>query len=82
MQIDDDDDRTVTNQEALTWGIRIALFLKGRRMRHDDIVGIAARNTTYLTSVALGCFFNCTPFHGVNPSYQEGLVHNKLKILP
>ncbi|XP_058987071.1 uncharacterized protein LOC101897070 [Musca domestica] len=80
LLIDDDDDRTVTNQEALTWGIRIALFLKGRRMRHDDIVGIAARNTTYLTSVALGCFFNCTPFHGVNPCYQEDALSHCFRI--
>ncbi|XP_073847050.1 luciferin 4-monooxygenase-like [Musca autumnalis] len=71
LLIDEEDDRHVTNQEALTWGIRIALFLKSRRLRYDDVVGIAARNTTYLTSVALGCFFNCTPFHGVNPAYQE-----------
>ncbi|XP_061394108.1 uncharacterized protein LOC133329646 [Musca vetustissima] len=74
LLIDDDANRSVTNQEALTWGIRIALFLKSRRMRHDDVVGIAARNSTYLTSVALGCFFNCTPFHGVNASYQEATL--------
>ncbi|XP_073814042.1 uncharacterized protein isoform X2 [Musca autumnalis] len=72
--IDDYDGTTTTSGELLTWGTRIALHFKNLRMRHDDIVGISARNSTHLTSLVLGCLFNCNPFHAVNPNFQEATI--------
>lgn len=40
-------------------------------LQQDDVVGIAARNTTYVAPVAVACLFNCTPFHAVNPVYDD-----------
>ncbi|XP_005189274.1 uncharacterized protein LOC101896542 [Musca domestica] len=74
IQIDDIDGKVSTNQEMLSLAIRFALYLKGRRMASEDIIGIAARNTTYLTPVVLGCLFNGTPFHAVNPNFQEASI--------
>ncbi|XP_061401863.1 uncharacterized protein LOC133337673 [Musca vetustissima] len=71
LLIDDFDGTITTSGELLTWGKRIALHFKNLQLRHDDVVGISARNTTHLTSVALGCLFNCTPFHAINPNFQE-----------
>ncbi|XP_061401865.1 luciferin 4-monooxygenase-like [Musca vetustissima] len=74
LQIDAFDGKTVTSGEVLTWGIRIAMHLKKLRMLKDDIVGISARNTTYLTPLVLGCLFNCNPLHAVNPNFQEAAI--------
>uniref|UniRef100_A0A1I8PAA8 AMP-dependent synthetase/ligase domain-containing protein n=1 Tax=Stomoxys calcitrans TaxID=35570 RepID=A0A1I8PAA8_STOCA len=71
IQIDDFDGTTVTNKEMLTYSISIAKKLKKLGMRQEDLVGVAAHNTTYLTAVTLGCFFNCTPFHTVHPDFKE-----------
>ncbi|XP_073846870.1 uncharacterized protein [Musca autumnalis] len=71
IQIDDFDGKATTSGELLSWGIRIALHLKKLKMRHDDIVGISARNSTYLSAAVLGCLFNCSAFHAVNPNFQE-----------
>ncbi|XP_075168229.1 uncharacterized protein LOC142240400 isoform X1 [Haematobia irritans] len=71
IQIDDVDGKTLTNQEMLNFAIRIAKYLKKAGFRHEEIVGISAKNTTYLSPVLLGCLFNCTPFHTVHPNYQE-----------
>ncbi|XP_061401867.1 luciferin 4-monooxygenase-like [Musca vetustissima] len=80
LQIDAFDNTQATSGELLTWGIRIALHLKKLRMRHDDIVGVAARNTLKLTSVVLGCLFNGNPMHAVNPNYQEAAISHSFGI--
>ncbi|XP_054090231.1 uncharacterized protein LOC105215233 isoform X1 [Zeugodacus cucurbitae] len=69
-QVSDNDGREVTNGETLTWSIRLAQHFKKMHLRHDDVIGIVAKNSTYLTSVAVSCFMNCTPFHAVNPVYD------------
>ncbi|XP_011294887.2 probable 4-coumarate--CoA ligase 1 [Musca domestica] len=74
IQIDDIDGTSATSGELLTWGTRIALHLKSLKLTHEDIVGIAARNTIHLSSVVLGCLFNCNPFHAVNPNFHEGAI--------
>ncbi|XP_013114533.2 uncharacterized protein LOC106092272 [Stomoxys calcitrans] len=71
IQIDDFDGKTLTNQEMLNFSIRIARHLKKMGMGHDDIVGMAAQNTTYLAPAVLGCFLNCTPFHAIHPNFKE-----------
>ncbi|XP_065367496.1 luciferin 4-monooxygenase-like [Calliphora vicina] len=71
IQIDDVDNKNLTNREALTWAVRIAQHFKKMRLRYDDVVGIAARNTTYLMPVAVACFLNSVPFHAVSPMYDE-----------
>ncbi|XP_061401866.1 luciferin 4-monooxygenase-like [Musca vetustissima] len=58
--------------ELVSWAIRIALHLKNQQLGHEDIVGVTARNTLKLTSVVLGCLFNGTPMHAINPNYEEG----------
>ncbi|XP_061401862.1 uncharacterized protein LOC133337672 [Musca vetustissima] len=74
IQIDDFDGTSATSGELLSWGIRIALHLKSLNMGHQDVVGIAARNTTHLSSAILGCLFNCSPFHAVNPNFSEDAI--------
>ncbi|XP_075157729.1 putative 4-coumarate--CoA ligase 1 [Haematobia irritans] len=66
IQIDDDSKQQVTSHQALTWGVRIALHLEKLQFNHSDIVGISARNSSYILPIVLGCLFNGTPLHAVN----------------
>ncbi|XP_049306752.1 uncharacterized protein LOC105223067 isoform X2 [Bactrocera dorsalis] len=75
-QVSDIDGREVTNRELLTWSTRLALHFKKMGLRHDDVIGIVAKNSTYTSSVAVGCFMNCTPFHAVNPGLDEDTIRH------
>ncbi|XP_017864006.1 PREDICTED: 4-coumarate--CoA ligase 3 [Drosophila arizonae] len=70
-QICDTEGTALTNGEAISFAIRIAQQLKAMNLRQDDVVGIAATNTTYLMPVVLGCLLNGTPFHAVSPWHDE-----------
>lgn len=74
LQIDDIYNTTNTNSEILTWAIRIAQQLKQMQLKQNDIIGISAKNSTYLLPVVLGCFFNCNTFHAVNPMLDEATI--------
>lgn len=70
-QICDTEGTALTNGEAISFAIRIAQQLRAMNLRQDDVVGIAATNTTYLMPVVLGCLLNGTPFHAVSPWHDE-----------
>ncbi|ALC47344.1 CG11453 [Drosophila busckii] len=70
-QISDTEGTALTNGEAISFAIRIAQHLKSMSLRQDDVVGIAATNSTYLMPVVLGCLLNGTPFHAVSPWHDE-----------
>lgn len=71
-QISDTDGIVVTSGEAITWAIRIAQHFKQRGLDHRDVIGIVARNSTYILSLGVACLLNLTPFHAVNPMFDEG----------
>lgn len=75
FQISDTEGTALNNNEALTFGIRIAQYLKTMGLRQDDVVGIVGSNTTYLMPVVLGCLLNCTPFHAINHKNDEGIFN-------
>ncbi|XP_030080244.1 4-coumarate--CoA ligase 1-like [Drosophila hydei] len=79
-QISDIDGVTVTFEQALKWSIRIAQFLKKRGFDHNSVVGIAAANSTYVMPLAVGCLFNGTPFHAINPILDEGTINYMFEI--
>jgi len=62
----------LTFEQVITWAVRIAQILKKRGLKHPDVIGITARNSTYVTPVAVACLLNGTPFHAVNPVSDEG----------
>ncbi|KAH8370821.1 hypothetical protein KR093_005113, partial [Drosophila rubida] len=74
IQINDIDGVAVTNGQAITWAIRIAQHLKKRGLKSTDVIGIAARNTTYLMPLGVACLLNTTPFHAVNPALDEDTI--------
>ncbi|TDG51514.1 hypothetical protein AWZ03_001974 [Drosophila navojoa] len=74
-QINDIDGVTVTNEQGITWAVRIAQYLKNRGLNHKDVIGIAAKNTTYVMPLGVACLMNGTPFHAVNPMLDEATVN-------
>jgi len=62
----------VTFEQGLTWAIRIAQYLKKRGLNHKDVIGIAAKNSTYVMPLGVACLMNGTPFHSVNPVLDDG----------
>ncbi|XP_017002696.2 luciferin 4-monooxygenase-like [Drosophila takahashii] len=73
-QINDVDGVEMTFDQGITWAIRIAQILKKKGLKHPDVIGISARNSTYVTPVALACLLNGTPFHAVNPVSDEATL--------
>ncbi|KAH8254224.1 hypothetical protein KR032_008993 [Drosophila birchii] len=71
-QINDTDGVTVTFDHAITWAIRIAQIFKKKGFTYPDIIGVAARNSTYVMPLGVACLLNGTPFHAINPVMDEG----------
>lgn len=80
-QISDTDGIVVTNEMAITWAVRIAQQLKKRGLDHRSVVGFVAKSSTYVMPVGVGCLLNTTPFHAVNPIFDEGTSHHFLLTL-
>lgn len=72
-KINDVDGVTVTSGQCITWAIRIAQHLKDRNLSHKDVIGIVAKNTTYIMPLVVACLMNTTPFHAVNPMLDDGM---------
>lgn len=70
---------SVTSGQGITWAIRIAQYLKKRGLNHKDVIGIAAKNTTYVMPLGIACLMNTTPFHAVNPLLDEGLDKTSIR---
>ncbi|XP_022227768.2 4-coumarate--CoA ligase 1 isoform X3 [Drosophila obscura] len=79
-QINDIDGVTVTFEQGLTWAIRIAQHFKKRGLNNANVVGIVAKNCTYLMPVGLACLMNGTPFHSVNPDQDEATISHVFAI--
>ncbi|XP_002005455.2 4-coumarate--CoA ligase 1 [Drosophila mojavensis] len=74
------DGKTATNRDVFTWSVRLAQNFKKRGLRHDDVICISAKNSTYVTPVAVACLFNATPFHAVNPILDPETLSHVLAI--
>ncbi|KAH8418800.1 hypothetical protein KR222_007530, partial [Zaprionus bogoriensis] len=79
-QISDTDDVVVTNEQAITWAIRLAQHFKQRGYDHRTVIGIAGRNSTYVLPLGIGCLLNGSPFHAVNPVYDEATLKHMLEV--
>ncbi|EDW61946.1 uncharacterized protein [Drosophila virilis] len=74
------DGKTATNQDIFSWSVRLAQNFKQRGLRHDDVICISAKNSTYVTPAAVACLFNATPFHAVNPTLDINTLKHVLTI--
>ncbi|KAM8713235.1 hypothetical protein ACLKA7_013535 [Drosophila subpalustris] len=74
VQINHEGGRKIANTEMCQLATRLALFLKREKMTHEDVVGIIGGTSTYVTPLAVACFFNTTPFHAVNVTKDANVV--------
>ncbi|KAH8320593.1 hypothetical protein KR067_005750, partial [Drosophila pandora] len=79
-QIDDVDGVSVTFDQGISWAIRMAQHFKKRGLKHSDVIGIIARNTTYVMPLGVACLLNATPFHAVNPTMDEATTNHVFSI--
>ncbi|EDV36237.1 uncharacterized protein Dana_GF12065 [Drosophila ananassae] len=79
-QIDDVDGVSVTFEQGISWAIRMAQHFKKRGLKHSDVIGIVARNTTYVMPLGVACLLNATPFHAVNPTMDEATTNHVFSI--
>lgn len=73
-QVSVSENTVLTRRELLQNSMRVASYMRSLGINQSDHVGIVARNTTHITSVAYGCFFNGIPFHSANINYEEEVI--------
>ncbi|KAH8404306.1 hypothetical protein KR215_007793, partial [Drosophila sulfurigaster] len=65
----------LTRGQMLENATKISAYLRQEGLTEESHnVGILARNTTHLATLAYGCIFNGTPFSAVNPNMDEAKI--------
>ncbi|KAH8317315.1 hypothetical protein KR074_008840, partial [Drosophila pseudoananassae] len=80
FQINDIDGVSVNFEEGILWAIRMAQIFKKRGLKHSDVIGIVAGNSTYVMPLGVACLLNATPFHAVNPTFDEATTNHVFSI--
>lgn len=76
------DGQVVTFAKSLAWATRLAIYFKSEKLTHKDVIGIIGKASTYVSSLAVACLFNTTPFHAVAYTYvKEPAVLKDLYVL-
>ncbi|XP_034489226.1 probable 4-coumarate--CoA ligase 3 [Drosophila innubila] len=79
-QISDTENTSLSWEELFLNSKRVASYLRNLKLEQSDIVGIIARNTTHISAVAYGCFFNGIAFHSVYLNYEQGVIEKLFDI--
>lgn len=66
LQISDSEKTSLTTEQVLEMGSRIAYNIRLLNVRQSDVVGIVSRNTTNLMPLCYGLFFLGVPFHALD----------------
>lgn len=70
-QICFDDGSEMKNSEILRNSTRVALNLRDLGLKEGNVIGIAAKNSKYLSSIILGAFALGTPVNTIDPTFQK-----------
>lgn len=74
LQISATENTVLTREELFTNAKRVASYLRSVELQQTDIVGIIARNTTNISAVAYGCYFNGIVYHALNINYEQANI--------
>ena len=75
-QICDSDGVKLSCGQLTIMSVRAAQNLKNFGFKEGEIVGIVAKNSTYLTPVVFGCFLAGLPINPLDPSFEkEDIAH-------
>lgn len=76
MQVFDPTGEQLTGGQLLEQSRRLAHSFQRLKLQRGDVVGISARNTTYLTEVVIAALLNGTPINPLHPEYDSGKRSN------
>lgn len=79
VQVCFDDGVELTAGEMAKLGSRIAHNLFKAGLDLGDVIGMVAKNSTYVTPIVLGCFLNGCPVSTVDPTFEINEIANMFK---
>ncbi|CAG9797793.1 unnamed protein product [Chironomus riparius] len=79
IQISYDDGVTLTAGEMAKLGLRIAKNVSKEGLKLGDVIGLVAKNTTYVAPVVLGSLILGTPCSTLDPTFDEGEIAHIFK---
>ncbi|KAH8279427.1 hypothetical protein KR026_009539 [Drosophila bipectinata] len=71
MQVFDPTGEQLTGGQLLEQSRRLAHSFQKLKLQRGDVVGISARNTTYLTEVVIAALLNGTPINPLHPEFDS-----------
>lgn len=72
MQVYDPTGEELTGSQLLEQSRRLAHAFQRLKLQRGDVVGISAKNTTYLTEVVIAALLNGTPINPLHPDFDAG----------
>lgn len=79
-QICFDDGSEMKNSEILRYSVRVALNLRDIGLKEGKVIGIAAKNSKFLSSVVLGAFALGTPVNTIDPTFERSDIAHMFEI--
>ncbi|ALC46937.1 maker215 [Drosophila busckii] len=79
-QVSPTENTSLTREELHLNSMRVASYFRQLGLAQTDIVGIIARNTTHMSAVAYGCFFNGIAFHSLNVTFEQATIERHFSI--
>nr|XP_016992918.2 4-coumarate--CoA ligase 3 [Drosophila takahashii] len=70
MQVFDPTGEELTGAQLLEQSRRLAHAFQRLKLQRGDVVGISAKNTTYLTEVVIAALLNGTPINPLHPDFD------------
>ncbi|XP_030388395.1 luciferin 4-monooxygenase [Scaptodrosophila lebanonensis] len=74
LQVDDSTGETLTGAQLFEQSRRLAHAFERLNLHRGDVVGISAKNTTYLTEVVVAALLSGTPINPLHPGFDEETV--------
>ncbi|EDW58835.1 luciferin 4-monooxygenase [Drosophila virilis] len=74
MQIFDPTGETLTGAQLYEQSRRLAHAFQHLKLHRGDVVGISAKNTTYLTEVVIAALLSGTPINPLHPDFDKETV--------
>jgi acyl-CoA synthetase (AMP-forming)/AMP-acid ligase II len=79
IQVCYDDGVSLTAGEMAKLGLRIAKNVSKEGLKLGDVIGLVAKNTTYLASVVLGSLIIGSPCSTLDPTFDESEIAHIFK---
>jgi acyl-CoA synthetase (AMP-forming)/AMP-acid ligase II len=76
VQVCYDDGVELTAGEMAKLGLRVAKNISKEDLKLGDVIGLVAKNTTYVTPLVLGCLLTGNPVSTLDPTFDPNEIAN------